>query len=81
QRAQRLGAALDAVVTCDTAIAHLAGALGKPTLLLLSSEGEWRWLQNRADTPWYPSLRLLRQPRPGDWAGLAAPTLEWVRGR
>lgn len=80
-QAAALVAALDAVVTCDTAIAHLAGALGKPTLLLLSSEGEWRWLQNRADTPWYPSLRLLRQPRPGDWAGLAGPALEWVRGR
>ncbi len=69
---------LDFVLTVDTAIAHLAGALGRPTLLLLSSEGEWRWLKDREDSPWYPTLHILRQPAPGDWAGLAAPALAWL---
>jgi hypothetical protein len=47
--------------------------LGKPVILLLSSEGEWRWLQERNDTPWYPGMLLLRQTQPGDWAGLVDP--------
>jgi ADP-heptose:LPS heptosyltransferase len=66
-------AGLDIVVATDTAVAHLAGALGKPVVLLLSSEGEWRWLQERSDTPWYPGTQVLRQAQPGDWAGLVAP--------
>ncbi len=59
---------LDAVVTPDTAVAHLAGSLGVPTLLLLPHAADWRWLRGRADSPWYPALRLLRQARPLDWA-------------
>lgn len=62
--------ALDLVVTCDTAVAHLAGALGRPTWLLLPLVADWRWLEQRADTPWYPTMRLLRQQRAGDWDGV-----------
>lgn len=61
--------ALDGVVTVDTAVAHLAGALGRPVWLLVAYAPDWRWLHGRADSPWYPTLRMFRQPRPGDWAG------------
>ena len=61
---------LDLVITCDTSIAHVAGALGRPTWLALKNVAEWRWLRERADTPWYPSFRLFRQPAPGDWASV-----------
>jgi tetratricopeptide (TPR) repeat protein len=63
-------AALDLVVTIDTAVAHLAGALGKPTFLLLSTAGDWRWLTKRKDSPWYPSMRIFRQARAGEWAAV-----------
>lgn len=58
---------LDLLIAVDTAIVHLAGALGVPVWLLLPYAPDWRWLLDRADSPWYPSLRLFRQPRPGDW--------------
>ena len=54
---------LDLVVSVDTANAHLAGALGRPAYLLLPFAADWRWLEGRDDSPWYPSFRLLRQPR------------------
>ncbi len=59
--------ALDLVVTVDTSIAHLAGALGKPVWVLVNVPSSWRWLRNRDDSPWYPTMRLFRQAAPGDW--------------
>ncbi|WP_330995697.1 glycosyltransferase family 9 protein [Burkholderia territorii] len=61
---------LDLVITVDTSVAHLAGALGKPVWILSRFDGCWRWLQNRDDSPWYPTARLFRQTRPGDWDGV-----------
>ena len=58
---------LDLVVTVDTALAHLAGALGCQVWLLLLHAPEWRWQLERDDSPWYPAMRLFRQTRPGDW--------------
>jgi tetratricopeptide (TPR) repeat protein len=58
---------LDLVITIDTAVAHLAGALGKPTWLLLSAAPDWRWMLGHSDSPWYPSMRLFRQAKLGDW--------------
>jgi tetratricopeptide (TPR) repeat protein len=62
---------LDLVITVDTALAHLAGALGRPTWLVLPDPPEWRWLLGREDSPWYPSARLFRQRKAGDWPGVA----------
>jgi tetratricopeptide (TPR) repeat protein len=59
--------ALDLVITCDTSVAHLAGALGRPTFLLLKKVPDWRWMLDRQDTPWYPTMRLFRQQTRGDW--------------
>jgi hypothetical protein len=58
---------LDLLITVDTAVAHLAGALGVKSWVLLPFCPDWRWLLNRADSPWYPTLRLFRQENPGDW--------------
>ena len=62
-------AALDAVIAVDTAVAHLAGAMGKPLFLLLPFAADFRWLRGRSDSPWYPSARLFRQPQFDDWDG------------
>ena len=69
-------AAMDLIVSVDTSIAHLAGALGRPVWILLPYSPDWRWLTARSDSPWYPTARLFRQRRPGDWSDV----LQEVRG-
>ncbi|KFG96786.1 hypothetical protein GQ56_0113405 [Burkholderia paludis] len=73
---------LDLVISVDTSVAHLAGALGRPVWMLLPRVPDWRWLLERDDCPWYPSARLFRQARPGDWPaviGRVADALRTVR--
>ena len=78
-------ASLDLVITSDTAVAHLAGALGRPVWVVLRFGAEWRWLMDRDDSPWYPTMRLFRQERPGDWTGAFArmegALRTWLEGR
>jgi hypothetical protein len=66
-QAARTLRALDLLVTVDSMPAHLAGALGVPVWTLLQAEADWRWMDGRDDSPWYPTMRLFRQERPGDW--------------
>jgi Glycosyltransferase family 9 (heptosyltransferase) len=63
---------LDLVVSVDTSVVHLAGAMGKPAFLLDRYDHCWRWLSGREDSPWYPSLRIFLQRRPGEWAPVVA---------
>jgi len=63
---------VDLLISVDTSMVHLAGALGRPAWVMLPYAPDWRWLLDRDDTPWYPSLRLFRQPKPRDWDGLVA---------
>jgi tetratricopeptide (TPR) repeat protein len=73
-------ASLDAVVTVDTSVAHVAGALGKPVLLLLPWACDFRWLLERTDSPWYPTARLFRQPAPNDWASAIEAVAQAIAG-
>jgi Flp pilus assembly protein TadD len=72
-------AGLDLVITVDTAVAHLAGALGTPVWMLNRFDSCWRWLLNRDDSPWYPSMRLFRQTKPGDWDGVVTRVSDALR--
>src|SRR5208337_4826561 len=58
---------LDLVITCDTSVAHLSGALGRPAWVVLKRVPDWRWMLDRGDNPWYPTLRLFRQTTDGQW--------------
>jgi hypothetical protein len=76
---------LDLVISVDTAVAHLAGAMGKPVWTLLPFVAEWRWLQEREDSPWYPSMRLFRQSSLGDWDSVITRATDalsdWIKNR
>ncbi len=75
---------LDLIISVDTAVAHLAGAMGQPVWVLSRFDACWRWLQNRIDTPWYPTMRLFRQNEPGNWTGVvqeAAALLASIAGK
>jgi len=61
---------MDLIITVDTSIAHLAGALGLPTFVLVANPPDWRWMQDREDSPWYPTLRIYRQLEVGNWGSV-----------
>jgi len=71
---------LDLVISVDTAVVHLAAAMGKPVWMLDRFDSCWRWLAGRRDSPWYPTLRLYRQPQPGDWDTVLAAVVRDLRG-
>ena len=71
---------LDVVITVDTATAHLAGALGKPVVILLPFAADFRWMRDRDDTPWYPTAKLMRQPAFGDWDSVIIRLRDELRG-
>jgi hypothetical protein len=72
-------ATLDLIITSDTSIAHLAGALGRPVWVALRRIPDWRWMLDRTDSPWYPTMRLFRQTTEGDWDGVFAAIAEALR--
>jgi ADP-heptose:LPS heptosyltransferase len=72
---------LDLVISVDTSTAHLAGAMGKPVWILNRFDTCWRWLLDRSDSPWYPSVTLLRQPARGDWTSVVADARQRLAAR
>jgi tetratricopeptide (TPR) repeat protein len=76
--AARAMQALDLIVTVDTGYAHLAGALGRATIVMLGHRTDWRWLDKRSDSPWYPSMTLVRQTERGQWSGAVAQTANMI---
>ncbi len=72
---------LDLIVSVDTAVAHLAGAMGKAVWLLNGFGSYWLWQLGRSDSPWYPTMRLFRQTRPDDWASLFSDVREALKRR
>ena len=72
---------LDLIISPDTAVAHLAGALAKPVWLILPYANEWRWFERRTDSPWYPTMKLFHQPVLGDWGGVVATIATQLEGR
>jgi ADP-heptose:LPS heptosyltransferase len=72
---------LDLVITCDTAVAHLAGALGTPVWVALPFATDWRWFLHRSDSPWYPTMRLVRQKQPRDWVSVFEEIRSALAGR
>ena len=71
---------LDLMITTDTSVAHLAGVMKVPTWLLLSAAPDWRWMQSRDDSPWYPEMRLFRQRKLKDWSDVAQRAADALRG-
>jgi hypothetical protein len=71
--------AMDLVISIDTAVAHLAGALAKPVWIMLAFNPDWRWMLGREDSPWYPTARLFRQSKPGDWEGVVSTVADALR--
>ena len=67
---------LDLVISVDTSAAHLAGAMGKPVWVIVPAPSDWRWMRGREDSPWYPTARVYRQPKPGDWASVVDRVIE-----
>ena len=72
---------LDLVISVDSAVAHLAGALARPVWTAIRRQPEWRWLEARTDSPWYPTMRLFRQAEIGDWTGVIAGMADELRKR
>lgn len=70
---------LDLVISVDTSVVHLAGAIGRPVWVMLPFDPDWRWLLARSDSPWYPTMRLFRQPSPGDWTHVIAAIAESLK--
>ena len=71
---------VDLLVCVDTSVGHVAGALGEPTWIMLPYAPDWRWLTDRSDTPWYPSVRLFRQDAPKSWTAVIANVAQSLRG-